>query len=329
VTTEAGRGTPVAERSTEADVRSPLSTPRSPFDEMAADYDRQFTESAIGRLMRRAVWRRIDAHFRPGDRVLELNCGTGEDAVHMGLRGVRVLATDVAPAMLQVARDKVARAGLENVVEVAEMAIEDLPWDREDASDGRDGAIPSAAAPSFSRSTPFDGALSNFGGLNCVANLYGVATGLATLLRPGAVALLCLMGPLVPWEWAWFLWRGKPTTALRRLRRGGVSWRGLAIRYPSIRTVRRAFGPWFRLRRASALGALLPPTYVDSWAARRPRLLARLNRWERRLETAPPLAWLADHYLLELERVPLASKLTGEHRVAGESTQHSQRVKTL
>ena len=117
------------------------------------------------------------------------------------------------------------------------------------------------------------------------------------------MALLCVMGPLVPWEWAWFVWRGQPTKAFRRLRRGGVPWRGLTIRYPSMRATRRAFGPWFRLCRASALGALLPPPYAEDWAVRRPGLFARLNRWERRLETVPPLPWLADHYLLELERL--------------------------
>ena len=79
---------------------------------MAADYDHSFSESAIGRRMRAAVWRRLDVAFQPGDRVLELNCGTGEDAVYLGRRGVRVLATDVSPAMLEVTRAKVARAGL-------------------------------------------------------------------------------------------------------------------------------------------------------------------------------------------------------------------------
>src|SRR5687768_4202797 len=82
--------------------------PCSPFDAMAADYDRSFSDSLIGTLMRRAVWRRLDAYFCPGDRVLELNCGTGEDAIYLGRRGVRVLATDIAPAMLDVARGKVA-----------------------------------------------------------------------------------------------------------------------------------------------------------------------------------------------------------------------------
>jgi SAM-dependent methyltransferase len=257
----------------------------SPFDAMATDYDRGFTESAIGGRMRAAVWRRLDVCFQGGDRVLELNCGTGEDAVHLARRGVSVVATDIAPSMLDVARAKVARAGVRDLVELRQLAIESLP------------ALASAS------SAPFDGALSNFGGLNCVADLRPVVSGLAGALRPGAVALLCVMGPVVPWEWGWYLGRGEPATAFRRLRPRGVEWRGLTIRYPSIRAVRRAFAPWFRRRRVSAIGALVPPSYAERWAAARPGLLERLDRWERRVETWPLVPWLADHFLLELERV--------------------------
>ncbi|HXO21658.1 MAG TPA: class I SAM-dependent methyltransferase [Thermoanaerobaculia bacterium] len=249
---------------------------------MAEGYDSGFTESAVGTLMRRAVWRRTDAVWGPGDRVLELNCGTGEDAVHLARRGVRVVATDVSEAMLERARAKVAAAGVEHLVEVRRMAIEEL------------GGGTAAAA--------FDGALSNFGGLNCVADLAPMARALASCLRPGGMAALCLMGPFVPWEWVWFLGRGRLGEAFRRLRPGGARWRGLTIRYPSIRAARRALAPAFRLRRAAAVGALLPPTYAEGWARAHPRWLARLDRWERRCETWPPLPWLADHYLLELER---------------------------
>jgi SAM-dependent methyltransferase len=272
----------------------------SPFDEMAADYDRTFTNSLIGTLMRQAVWRRLDSCFKPGDRVLELNCGTGADAIYLGQQGVQVLATDVAPAMLELARAKVARAGLEDLVEVRHLAIEELIMKDEEWRMKNSAEAPFFLPSPFS--IPFDGALSNFGGLNCVANLPVVAAGLAARLRLGARALLCVMGPLVPWEWAWYLRRGQLGKAFRRLRRGGVHWRGLTIRYPSVWAVRRAFAPAFRLRRVSAIGALVPPSYTEGWAARHPRLLTRLNDWERRLETLPPLPWLADHYLMELER---------------------------
>jgi hypothetical protein len=176
----------------------------------------------------------------------------------------------------------VARAGLAARVDVRQLALENL----------HDLAGP-----------PFDGALSNFGGLNCVAHLPGVACALAAVLRPGAQVLLCVMGPWVPWEWCWYLLHGQPATAFRRLRTGGVRWRGVTVRYPSIRTLRRAFAPAFRLLRSSAVGVFVPPPYTELWATQHPRLLAVLNHWERRLEAWPPLPWLADHYVLELERV--------------------------
>lgn len=255
----------------------------SPFDAIALDYDRSFTTSAIGERMRAATWRRLDAVFAPGDRVLELNCGTGEDAVHLARRGVRVVATDISAAMIAVTRAKVARSGLSEMVEAAPLSIENLA--------------------ELQTTGLFDGLLSNFGGLNCVADLPPVARGVASVLRPGARMILCVMGPTVPWEWGWYLAHGEPRKALRRLRPFGTCWRGLMIRYPRIGDVRRAFAPYFQQSRVAAVGALVPPSYTAEWASRHPRLLAALDRWERRIETLPPLPWLADHYLIELERM--------------------------
>ena len=260
-----------------------LASSDTPFDPLAAGYDAEFTATPLGTLLRQAVQRRLDARFAAGDRVLEIACGTGEDAVHLGRRGVRVLATDAAEAMVERTREKVAAAGLAGIVEPRRLAIEEL----------------ATLTGSFS---PFDGAFSAFGGLNCVADLPAVARDLAALVRPGAALLLCVMGPLVPWEWAGFLGRGEPGKAFRRLRRGGVPWRGVTVRYPTPASLRRAFAPAFRSVQLSAVNALLPPTEWEGWAARHPRLLSRLARWERRLETVPPLPWLADHYLLELAR---------------------------
>ncbi len=251
------------------------------FDRLAADYDSQFSHSTIGRYMRAAVARRLDARFAASDSILELNCGTGEDAVHLARRGVRVLATDVSAGMFDVARRKIDEARLGHLVAVRQLDLRHL--DRLEAG-------------------PFDGALSNFGGLNCVDELQPVARALAARLRRGAVAILCVMGPLVPWEWGWYLARGQFAAAFRRLRRGGVTWRGMTIHYPAIGRLRRDFAPQFQFLRSSAVGALVPPTFAESWASRHPKLVSFLNRCERRCECLPPLPWLADHYVLELQR---------------------------
>jgi SAM-dependent methyltransferase len=249
------------------------------FDDLAATYDREFTATVVGRYMRQAVWARLSAVFAAGARVLEINCGTGEDAVFLARRGVSVLATDRSAPMLSIARAKVDLAGVSDRVTFAHCAIESLD-------------------PSLGE---FDGLLSNFGGLNMVESLPDAARRLAPLMRPGAPAVVCLMGRWVPWEWAWFLRRGRPRVAFRRVT-GGAEWQGHHVRYPTIAAVSRAFQPAFTLSRVSAVGALLPPSYANVWAERHPRLVARLNGWERRLETRWPLPALADHVLFEFER---------------------------
>ena len=253
----------------------------SAFDALAAEYDREFTDTVIGRVMRRAVWRRMDARFRAGHRILELNCGTGEDAAWLAQRGVRVLAADRSEQMVQAAAAKAARRGVAECVETAALAWEDL--DR----------LPEAA---------FDGALSNFGGLNCVADLDAAAGALARRLKPGAPAILCVMGPWCVWEWLWFALHGEPSKALRRMRRGGAEWRGMRIAYPAAGALRASFAPHFKPLCVSALGLLVPPSYAEAWAARHVRLVELLDGWERRIEAWPGMARLADHYVYEMQR---------------------------
>lgn len=264
----------------------------SPFDDMAIDYDQAFTHSLIGAAMRRAVWDRLDVHFDASMRVIELGCGTGEDALYLARRGVSVLATDPSRAMLEVAEKKLAAAGYAQRVRLQQLKmeyLESLPV--RVASAGKAGA-----------GHRFDGAFSNFGALNCASDLDRVRAGLTHVLRPGASVLLCIMGPLVPWEWLWFMAHRQPKKALRRLIPGGSEWRGLRIRYPSIGRVRQVFSDGFQFQRVGALGALVPPPYAESRLGRYPGLLASLNRWERWLESVRPLPWLADHYLIEFTR---------------------------
>ncbi len=261
--------------------RPDLAAREHAFDTVAHAYDGQFTRTRIGIAMRTAVWARCAARFRPDFRILEMNCGTGEDARWLANQGMKVLATDISERMIEVARRKLAQLPASTAVQFQALAWEEL---------GELGG------------EPFDGMLSNFGGLNCVSDLKGAARALAGRLRPGATAILCIMGPHVPWEWLWFLARGRPAAAFRRLHRSR-EWSGITVRYPSIGAVKKAFAPEFRPLRVAAIGALLPPPYTELTLRRYPRLLRGLERLERSWESRWPLPQLADHFLLELERV--------------------------
>src|SRR2546428_2798525 len=82
----------------------------APFDALADTYDESFSDSSIGRAQRRVVWMETDRTFRAGQRILEINCGTGIDALHLAHRGVAVLACDASPRMIAVARGRLARS---------------------------------------------------------------------------------------------------------------------------------------------------------------------------------------------------------------------------
>ncbi|HTF69211.1 MAG TPA: methyltransferase domain-containing protein, partial [Edaphobacter sp.] len=76
------------------------------FDRIAQDYDQKFTDSLIGRAQRDAVWKVLRRTFRTNDNILELNCGTGEDAIFLASNGISVFALDASPQMISRAEQR-------------------------------------------------------------------------------------------------------------------------------------------------------------------------------------------------------------------------------
>jgi SAM-dependent methyltransferase len=253
-----------------------------PFDGLAADYDAAFTRTALGRTLRDVVWEHVDDSFRSCNRILELGCGTGEDAVRLAQRGAEIVATDASPGMISVAREKAQRAGCSSRIEFHCVAMENLA----DVLDNR----------------PFDGVLSNFGAINCVRDLPPLVLDLSSRVAIGGKLLWVVMGRTVPFEWAWHLLRGNWRKAWRRLAPGGTTWRGLTISYPRVDDVRQMLRPSFTIDRVSPLGVVLPPTDAAGWLERSPRALAALAGAERHAHHCSSLASWSDHYIVEATR---------------------------
>jgi len=119
------------------------------FDALAKSYDTVFTNSVLGRVYRDASWRWLDEAFEPGQQVLESGCGTGEDAIHLAQRGVRVVATDPSLAMIEATRAKSEAAGLGHMVTALQADAEQV----------------------HELAGQFDGAFSSFGAFNLLPRL--------------------------------------------------------------------------------------------------------------------------------------------------------------
>jgi ubiquinone/menaquinone biosynthesis C-methylase UbiE len=97
--------------------------PSVAFDQAAATYDQDFTQTQLACALRSIVWDRLSANFKTGDHILELNCGTGEDAVWLARQGMRVTATDISAAMLEVTRKKISEAELGDRVDAQSLDL--------------------------------------------------------------------------------------------------------------------------------------------------------------------------------------------------------------
>jgi SAM-dependent methyltransferase len=64
-------------------------------------------------------------HASPGDRALDVGCGTGQEAVYLARAGLSVIAVDSSRPALELARERAAAAGVE--LDLREGSAFDLP----------------------------------------------------------------------------------------------------------------------------------------------------------------------------------------------------------
>ncbi|QHS51752.1 class I SAM-dependent methyltransferase [Edaphobacter sp. 12200R-103] len=256
------------------------------FDHLAVDYDAVFTHSSIGSAQRAAVWECAKSIFTPHSRLLELNCGTGEDAIHFAEQGFNITSCDISPAMISQARRKALQTHTNDHIRFYVQANEKI------------GDLP--------EKHPFSGCFSNFSGLNCVKDLNGLSSSLAPMLLPGSPLLFCFSTRYCLWEIAWHLLRADLSRCSRR-------WSGyhettlgdtiLSVYYPTCREISRSFAQDFRLIAVYGIGITVPPSYVEPWIAKRPGLLQTLQRIDTAIYRLPMINRLGDHMLLHLERL--------------------------
>lgn len=248
-----------------------MSAAGTAFDAIAASYDTLWNTTAVGISQREAVWRRVESLFSPSDFILDLGCGTGEDALHFESRGVQVFAIDASSAMVSLARQRGVNAYRRTVEAIATLEGE------------------------------FNGVLSNFGVLNCVEDLASVASELSRLVLPGGFIAICVMSSFCLWETLHFLVRGRARQAFRRLTPGKVRTSfGVDVCYLSSAELKRAFRDGFKLIGQYGVGVCVPPSYVRGLGAETIALLSRLDRC---LEHLPVFRAIADHRLFIFKRV--------------------------
>lgn len=254
-----------------------------PFDAVAGDYDRHFSNTALGRMLRNRIWTIVEPLVKPNLRILELNGGTGEDALWLLRQKCSVVLTDQSQAMLDIATQKLSAVPGTKDLQIMQL---DLDHPEDSPVDGH-----------------FDGILSNFGGLNMVTDLPSFGRFVQRVVKPGGFVVLTVMGSRCVWETGWYLLSGHWRKAFRRwsaLPAARIGQRWVTLQYPSPGTLRSVIGPQFHSIGLYGIGFLIPPTWLSHVVERSPGFFMMLNRMEQFIQR---WTWgLSDHYVLVLKK---------------------------
>jgi len=249
---------------------SDSSTIAAAFDGEAASYDARFSDHPSARAMRQASWSVYADYLTPGDRVLDLNCGTGADFPFFAEQGACLSGLDCSPHMLAVAKERGLKARL------WQMDFNDL-----DALE-----------------TTYHLICSNFGGLNTQPFFDKFSASCWRKLEPGGYLIVNVMTQWPLAEILEGLLRGRHL--FRRRRHGGclslnVGGEMVDTWYFRPLPFYGQFAEHFELVKLVGLGALLPPPYLN------PRRLFGfrfLHLLERMLARRFPFNRLGDHTML-------------------------------
>jgi ubiquinone/menaquinone biosynthesis C-methylase UbiE len=258
---------------------------KADFDNAAQNYDVTFTNSVIGTLQRDLVYHQFSKVINNHNpkTILEINCGTGEDAIWLAKQNIEVVATDISSTMIAIAKNK---SNLEN-----------LTFIQKDTNQ---------IVADFSTKN-FDLIFSNFGGLNCLSlsELTAFLKNVAQILSAKGHLVLIIMPKNTLWEQFYFLLKFDFKNAFRRKKEfaiANVDGKKVTTYYYNSKDIVNLANANFEIKQLNPIGFFVPPSYLEPFFKKKPKLISFLNSLEQKIRNQAWLSKYADHYVIVLEK---------------------------
>jgi ubiquinone/menaquinone biosynthesis C-methylase UbiE len=259
---------------------------RQGFSREAQVYDAELSANPIMYWARTLVRNTAVTVFSVEASLLEINAGSGLDAAWLVAQGYSVHATDVADGMMAAIHAKIQASEMQDRFTAQQLSFDELE---------------------NVENAPFDGLLSNFGGLNCTPDLSMVFREFRNIIIPGGCVILVIMPPVCPWELAEIL-RGHWRASVRRLKRKGVAANvggsQIMTYYFTPGEVMRALGPEFALEGLRSFSLFCPPMAKIGFATKFKRLTQYLMRLDEIVGRWPMFRNCGDFFILTARYQP-------------------------
>ena len=256
------------------------------FTKQSKVFDYLYNDDVIIQYKRQRVRDHILQYEKTNDFMLELNCGTGEDAIFFAQHGFKVHATDISTGMLEELKDKIDKHFLGDKVSVEEISFTELAH--------------------LKNQQQFDYVYSNFGGLNCTAQLEKVLHSFDRIVKPGGVVTLVIISKFCLWE-TLLLFKGKFKTAFRRFfsgkgRKAHVEGSFFRCWYYSPSFIKKRLASGFEFLSLEGLCTLVPPSYIENFAEKYPKAFTFLKLKENKFKACWPWNRVGDYFIISFRK---------------------------
>jgi ubiquinone/menaquinone biosynthesis C-methylase UbiE len=256
------------------------------FTRQSANFDELYSGNTIVSYKRERVRYHVLKYAPANSSMLELNSGTGEDALFFAHCSFKVHATDISTGMQQELVRKVEQNGLR-----ASISNEECSFTKLDQLKNRG---------------PYDIIFSNFAGLNCTDDLDKVLESFNGLLKPNGIVTLVILPKFCLWE-TLMIFKGKFRTASRRFFSSNGSKAHIEGTYfkcwyynPSF--IIERLKNQFDLLNIEGLCTIVPPSYIEGFAEKYPSIYKSLKTKEDKLKSRWPWKYIGDYYIISLRK---------------------------
>jgi len=258
---------------------------KNSFDQIADTFDEEDRSNEILQWMRDTVYEIYLRDFKKGDRLLELNAGTGIDAVFLSRKGLKIFATDISDNMIDILNEKITLQGLGNKVQAKKLSFNEIVNLNE---------------------KDFDGIISNFGGLNCINNFSNLSESLAAKVKPGGKFVASVMNSICPWEILYFLLKFDAENAFRRFNKAGIDANLSKFKIKSFyftpKEFAKHFKKYFTVKKIYSLGLFTPSPYLHGIYKKIPGIVNVFMEIDNLIKGTFPFNRFGDHFVIVLER---------------------------
>jgi len=256
------------------------------FNKQAPLFDQLYSADTIIRYKRKRVREHVSRFLSPNATILELNSGTGEDAIYFAEQGYHVHATDISEGMQEILARKIKDQQLAHSVTHEICSFTELE--------------------NLQQQGPYDHIFSNFAGLNCTGRLEKVLDSFSFLLKPDGMVTLVILPRFCLWEFL-LLFKGMFKTAFRRFRgrrgtRAHIEGQYFRCWYYNPSFIRRHLKESFSVVSLEGLCTIVPPSYMENFASKHPGLYRFLEKKENHLKAGWPWKMIGDYYIITLRK---------------------------